>query len=152
MAISVLLVATVMFAAILSFGLALLIPRPHMNLHRQAHIPRKSPRKYLTIRVSNIPRDVTRDQFRGILRSLSKTTSDFTSNNILGWSFTPAAIAGLSERFCVATVTFHVAPALSDLEVSLKRKLGEGATRLLVDEDFFGLTPLAAPFQSPAVE
>ncbi|EHK50529.1 putative ankyrin repeat protein [Trichoderma atroviride IMI 206040] len=152
MAISVLLVSTVIFAAILSFGLALLIPRPHMNLHRQVHIPRKSPRKYLTIRISNIPRDVTRDQFRGILRSLSKTTSDFTSNNILAWSFTPAAIAGLSERFCVATVTFHVAPALSDLEVSLKRKLGEGATRLLVDEDFFGLTPLAAPLQNPAVD
>jgi hypothetical protein len=150
MAFSVLVVSTVIFAAILSFGLALLIPRP--NPHRQAHIPRKSPRKYLTVRISNIPNDVTRDQFHGILRSLSKTTSDFTSNNILGWSFTPAAIAGLSERFCVATVTFRLAPALSDLEVSLKRKLGEGATRLLVDEDFFGLTPVAAPLQSPAVE
>ncbi|KAL6911038.1 putative ankyrin repeat protein [Trichoderma evansii] len=150
MAISTLLISTVIFTIILSCGLAFIIPRSIP--HRQAHIPRKSPRKYLTIRISNIPRDVTRDQFRGILKSLSKTTSDFTSNNILGWSFTPAAIAGLSERFCVATVTFHVAPALGDLEVSLKRKLGEGATRLLVDEDFFGLTPLAAPSQGPAVD
>lgn len=150
MAIFVLLISTVILAIILSFGLAFIVPRPNYNT--QPHIPRKNPRKYLTIRISNIPRDVTKDQFRGILRSLSKTTSDFTSNNILGWSFTPAAIVGLSERFCVATVTFHIAPALGDLEVSLKRKLGEGATRLFVDEDFFGLTPLAAPLQSPAVE
>ncbi|KAL9471607.1 hypothetical protein ACSS6W_009548 [Trichoderma asperelloides] len=150
MVIFVLLISTVILAIILSFGLAFIVPRPNYNT--QPHIPRKNPRKYLTIRISNIPRDVTKDQFRGILRSLSKTTSDFTSNNILGWSFTPAAIVGLSERFCVATVTFHIAPALGDLEVSLKRKLGEGATRLFVDEDFFGLTPLAAPLQSPAVD
>ncbi|KAL7918158.1 putative ankyrin repeat protein [Trichoderma austrokoningii] len=145
MAISFLLASTVMVAAVLSFGLALLIPRP--NLHKEAHIPGKSPRKYHAIRISNIPCDVTRDQFLGILRSQSKATSDFASDNILGWSFTFAAIAGLSERFCVATVTFRIAPALRDLEVSLKRKLGEGATRLLVDEDFFGLTPLATPLK-----
>jgi hypothetical protein len=149
MAVYHLFVSTVIFTIILSFGLAFVFLRPISN---PSHAPRKNSRKFLTVRISNIPQSVTRDQFRDILRSLSNTASGFSSANVLGWSFTPAAISGLVERFCVATVTFHVTPALGELETALKRKIGSEATRLLVDEDFFGLTPLAAPLQSPVVE
>ena len=107
----------------------------------------------LTFRISNIPQGVTRDQFRDILTSLSSTASGITHQaNLLGWSFTPASVSGLAERFCVATATFRVPPSLSDLEMVLKREIGEEASRLTVDEDFFGLTPLAVPLQVPDVE
>jgi len=96
---------------------------------------------------------VTGDQIRDILTSLSSTASGIAHQpNLLGWSFTPAAVSGLAERFWVATATFRVPPALSELEMAIKRKIGEEASRLTVDEDFFGLTPLADPPQNTAVE
>jgi hypothetical protein len=72
--------------------------------------------------------------------------------NLSRWSFAPAAASTLSERFCVATVTFHVPPSLSELEAVIKRRIGVKASRLKVDLDFFGLTPLADPQQDVAVE
>jgi hypothetical protein len=135
-----LFVSTAALALILSIGLALIIARPNAKRTRVLH---KSTRMFLTFRISNIPRDVTGDQIRDIL---SSTASGIAHQpNLLGWSFTPAVVPGLAERFWVATATFRVPPALSELEMAIKRKIGEEASRLTVDEDFFGLTPLADP-------
>ena len=112
-------------------------------------------RVFVTFRISNIPKGVTKEQFRDILDSLSDeiiTGPDTALTNYLGWSFAPAAASALSERFCVATTTFHIPPALDEVEAAIKRNIGVKAGRLRVDLDFFGLTPLADPQDDVAVE
>jgi hypothetical protein len=143
-------VSTAALALILSFGLASIIARANGKRTRVLH---KSTRMFLTLRISNIPQHVTRDQIRDILTSLSSTASGVAhQRNLLGWSFTPAAVSDLAERFWVATATFRVPLALSELEMAIKRKIGEEASRLTVDEDFFDITPLADPLQNTAAE
>lgn len=102
---------------------------------------------FLTVRISNIPKRLGKGEFHDILRNVSDTLSDTTQSNLLEWSYTPAAASTLSGRFNVATVTFHTAPALDQLEAAFKGKIGLEANRLKVDQDFFGLTPLADPAQ-----
>lgn len=110
----------------------------------------QTPRKFLTVKISNIPKNVTREKLEHILAGTTSNGTDET--NFIGSSFTPAAISGLSDRFCVATATFRTAPACGELEIAIKRKIGPEASRLKVDEDFFGLTPLADPLQDTEVE
>ncbi|KAH8667741.1 hypothetical protein BGZ61DRAFT_365055 [Ilyonectria robusta] len=110
----------------------------------------QTPRKFLTVKISNIPKSVTREKLEHIL---AETTSDGTNEtNFIGSSYTPAAISGLSDRFCVATATFRTAPSCGELETAIKREIGPEASRLKVDEDFFGLTPLADPLQDTEVD
>jgi hypothetical protein len=105
----------------------------------------------LTLRISNIPRNITEEEFRHILDLAGEiNTSPGAADRpeLLGWS---CARSGHSERSFVATATFLVPPTPSQLESAIKRTLGVEAAQLRVDLDFFGLTPLADP-QDPAVE
>ena len=69
-------------------------------------------------------------------------------SGILGWSF---AASGHSERSAVATATFHASPSPTELESAIRRSMDADWSRLRVDLDFFGLTPLADP-PNPTVE
>ena len=113
-------------------------------------------RAFLTFRISNIPRKVTKCDFQEILASLAEEMSTslgaVSQPNLVGWSFAPAAAPQLSQRFSVATITFCVSPTAPELEATIKRRIGVEAGRLTVDLDFFGLTPLADPQQGAAVE
>lgn len=107
----------------------------------------------MTFRISNIPRAVTKDEFRDILTRLPSTAGTVDGqSNLLGFSYSPTAVSTFAERYTVATATFANAPALSELERAIKREIGVGASRLIVDLDFFGLTPLADPFQGTVAE
>ncbi|KAL6831944.1 hypothetical protein V8C40DRAFT_263226 [Trichoderma camerunense] len=86
-------------------------------------------RRSLTFRISNIPLEVTRDKLEDVLTKLPKTT-------------------GTSH----ATVTFAEAPDLGELEKILKKAIDDRENRLIVDLDFFGLTPLADPLQNTLVD
>ena len=94
---------------------------------------------------------MTPDHFRDILTG---TTASSVSHqpNLLGWSFTPAAVPGLGERFCVATATFREPPVPSNLEIAIKSRIDEQATRLTIDDNFLGLTPLAGSLQDTDLE
>jgi hypothetical protein len=105
----------------------------------------------LTLRISNIPRNITEEEFRRILDLAGEiNTSPGAADRpeLLGWS---CARSGHSERSFVATATFRVPPTPNQLESAIKRTMGVEAAQLRVDLDFFGLTPLADP-QDPAVE
>jgi len=145
--------STAFVALIVSLGLVLAVA--HLNSERRRDKQTKGP-IFHTFRISNIPRHMTKDQFRDILASLPDETSTApgtaTETNLFGWSFAPTAALSLSDRFCVATATFRVPPALDELEAALRYKIGIEASRLKVDPDFFGLTPLADPQQNVAVE
>ena len=144
--------ATALSSLILSFGLALIIVRSRGTRRR---VPQKlrMPHKFPTFRISNIPREVTEDQFRDILTSLPVDVEGILDQpNLLGFSYSPAAVSGLAERYWVATASFEGPLVSSDLETAIKRKIGVGAARLKVDLDFFGLTPLFHPLQNTDVE
>jgi hypothetical protein len=133
--------------AILSLLLALaawrLVPRTGTKPSRP---------KPLTLRISNIPGNITRVGFEDILTGLADKSSTSLSAadqpQLLGWSF---ARSGHSEISSIATATFRVPPAPSQLESAIKSAIGAGSDHLRVDLDFFGLTPLADP-QDPVVE
>lgn len=112
-------------------------------------------RRFQTFRISNIPRYLTTEQFRDVLFHLptrNKASQVIDGPNVLGWSYAPAAASSLSGRFCVATVTFHVPPVVEELEMDIKRACGSNASRVKVDLDFLGLTPLADPGETATVE
>jgi hypothetical protein len=106
----------------------------------------------LTLRISNIPKDVTKSDFEKILKGLAAemnaSSSAPSDPGILGWSF---AASGHSEQSCIATVTFHTSPAPTQLQMAIKRSIDVDWGRLRVDLDFFGFTPLADP-SDPVVE
>ena|SRR5438034_283627 len=110
----------------------------------------------LTFRISNIPRSVTKNRFGDILNIVAGAASISSGApdqpRLLGWSFTPAAASALSERFYVATVSLRGPPAPIQLEAAIKHEIGDKASHLRVDLDFFGLTPLADPQQDVDVE
>jgi hypothetical protein len=109
----------------------------------------------LTFRISNIPRQLAKERLGDILFGVTNklAPSDIAAEtNVAGWSCTPAAASGLSERFSVATVTYRKPPSLSDLEKAIRSEIGIEASRLKVDVDFFGLTPLADPGEDATVE
>ncbi|QYS99703.1 NACHT domain-containing protein [Trichoderma simmonsii] len=125
-------------------------PIPHQQATR-LHGP--AIRRSLTFRISNIPLEVTRDKLEGILTKLPKTTeTGHDQSNLLRFSYSPAAVSMLAKRFAVATVTFAEAPDLGELEKFLKEAIGDRDTGLVVDLDFFGLTPLADPLQNTLVD
>jgi hypothetical protein len=119
---------------------------------------KKAGTRPLTFRISGIPRNVTKNEFRAILTNLtdemSTTLPTGTADplELLGWSFAPTAAAVHSGQSFVATATFHPPPAPSQLESAIKRKKGMEFGRLRIDLDFFGLTPLADLEEDPAVE
>ncbi|KAL7789036.1 hypothetical protein V8C37DRAFT_387023 [Trichoderma ceciliae] len=115
--------------------------------------PPKAARRSLTFRISNIPRAVTKDEFRDILTKLAITTENISDQStLLEFSYVPSATKNLSERYVVATATFAKAPTLSELEKAIRREIGAGASRLKVDLDFLGLTPLVDPLQDAVVD
>jgi hypothetical protein len=126
---------TIMASAILSLVLALVV-------WRAVHQTPTKPARALTLRISNIPTNITKEKFRDVLANLA------ANQLLLGWSF---ARSGHSERFFVGTATFDIPPAPNQLESAIKRVLDAGLTQLRVDLDFFGITPLADPLDA-AVE
>lgn len=108
--------------------------------------------KPLTLRISNIPGNITKERLGDILTDLAVKMSTSTGAadrpQLLGWSFMRS---GHTERSFVATATFSVPPAPSQLESDIKCAMDVGSAHLRVDSDFFGLTPLAGP-EDPAVE
>lgn len=123
--------------------------------NKRSSVPLNSPRKPLAFRISNIPRRVDKDEFRDILTRLPIKAEGAASQlkwTLLGFSYTPSAALGQADRYTVATATFANAPTLGELETAIKREIGIDASRLKVDLDFFGLTPLADPVHDIAVE
>ncbi|KAK4061045.1 hypothetical protein Trihar35433_9970 [Trichoderma harzianum] len=111
-------------------------------------------RRSLTFRISNIPLEVTRDKLEDILTKHVPMTTEtgHDQSNLLRFSYSPAAVSMLAKRFAVATVTFAEAPDLGKLEKFLKKTIGDRNNGLIVDSDFFGLTPLADPLQDTLVD
>ncbi|KAH0541631.1 hypothetical protein FGG08_003921 [Glutinoglossum americanum] len=135
---------TAVAAAILSFLLALAFSR--FNSSWGSKTPVSSPR---TFRISNIPRAITESQFRDILNNLG---DDSDRPGLLQLSFAPAAASAHSERSFVATATFLIPPVVDRLQSAIKRRVGDGSDSIVVDLDFFGLTPLSNPLQDPTVD
>jgi hypothetical protein len=118
-----------------------------------AHRPRtkKACAKSLTLRISNIPRNITEGELQHMIDLAGEVNASpgaADQPELLAWSL---ARSGYSERSFVATATVREPPAPSQLESAIKRTIGIGSGQLRVDLDFFGLTPLADP-QDPAVE
>ncbi|KAM0476085.1 hypothetical protein ACHAPX_006502 [Trichoderma viride] len=103
------------------------------------------PQKFLTLRISNIPRSAaTEDGLRNILSDLPIAAQGTVGQpNLLEYSYSPSAVSAFSSRYAVATATFEHAPAINELEIVLKQKLGAEAGHLKVDRDFLGVTPLS---------
>lgn len=101
----------------------------------------------LTVRISSIPQKITRDRFFEVLEAFigDKTPQEASSeNNIILSSFAPAPTSTGS----VATVTFRdIPPALSRGGL-----INLGPFSVVVDVDFFGLTPLNSPTGDATVE
>ncbi|KAH0557097.1 hypothetical protein GP486_005115 [Trichoglossum hirsutum] len=105
--------------------------------------PRVTP---LTLRISNIPGSIVKGDFEKVLAKIAAEMDGSPDAprqpGMLGWSF---AASGYSERSIVATATFHASPSPTQLESAIKRNMDVDWSRLRVDLDFFGLTPLADP-------
>ncbi|UKZ61131.1 uncharacterized protein TrAtP1_002402 [Trichoderma atroviride] len=104
------------------------------------------PQKFLTLRISNIPciPSVTADSLRQILSDLPIAAQGTGGQpNLLEFSYSPTAVSAFSSRYAVVTATFDHAPAINELEVILRQKIGAEAAHLKVDRDFLGITPLS---------
>ncbi|KAM0518998.1 hypothetical protein ACHAPE_003989 [Trichoderma viride] len=103
------------------------------------------PQRFLTLRISNIPRNATtEDGLRNILSDLPIAAQGTVGlPNLLEYSYSPSAVSAFSSRYAVVTATFEHAPAINELEMVLKQKLGAEAAHLKVDRDFLGITPLS---------
>lgn len=102
------------------------------------------PQRFLTLRISNIPRgENTKASLREILSDLPIEAQGIGGRpNLLGYSYAPTAVTSFATKYAVATATFEHAPALRELEMVLKQKLGDRDNHLKVDQDFLGMTPL----------
>lgn len=152
MELSLLLAFTTIFALALSLAWVLIVQSSSVVAKQKKT---KTVNTSLTFRVSNIPRQLTKERLGDILFGLTsklEPSGITVESNVAGWSFAPAAASGLSERFSVATVTYRIPPSLSHLEKAIKSEIGIEASRLKVDVDFFGLTPLADPGEDATVE
>jgi hypothetical protein len=114
--------------------------------------PEKVVAKPLTLRISNIPGSISKDEFECILTDAAggiiASPGAAHTPGLLGFSF---AASGHSEGSFVATATFRKSPSPTQLESVIKRKSNLDWGRLRVDLDFFGLTPLTDPIE-PSVE
>lgn len=112
----------------------------------------KVPVKPLTLRISNIPGSISKDEFERVLTDAAggiiASPGAAHKPGLLGFSF---AASGHSGGSFVATATFRVSPSPTQLESAIKRKQNLEWGRLRVDLDFFGLTPLTDPID-PSVE
>ena len=108
--------------------------------------------KPLTLRISNIPGSISKDEFERILTDAAAgiiaSSGAAHKPGLLGFSF---AASGNSGGSFVATATFRASPSPTQLESAIKRKPSLDWGRLRVDLDFFGLTPLTDPID-PSVE
>jgi hypothetical protein len=108
--------------------------------------------KPLTLRISNIPGSISKDEFERILTDAAAgiiaSSGAAHKPGLLGFSFVASGHSGGSF---VATATFRVSPSPTQLESAIKRKPNLEWGRLRVDLDFFGLTPLTDPID-PSVE
>lgn len=105
-------------------------------------------------RISNIPSDITSEQFFQILDSLPRdSSSNDGQSNVLGWSFAPAAACADSGLHNTATVTFKSVPTIFQF-VCLSRfvSLVEHLQPAIADKQFYGLTPLSDSGQQTTVE
>jgi hypothetical protein len=106
----------------------------------------------LTLRISNIPRSISKDEFERILTDAAAeiiaSSGAAHKPGLLGFSF---AASGQSDGSYTATATFLAAPSLTQLESAIKRKQNLEWGYLRVDQDFFGLTPLTDP-RDPSAE
>lgn len=102
------------------------------------------PQKFLTLRISNIPCSETNEErLHNILKYLPIEAQGIGGQpTVLGYSYSPTAVSRFSSQYAVATVTFEHAPAIKELEMVLKQKLGHAANDLRVDREFLGMTPL----------
>jgi hypothetical protein len=139
--------ATTVIAAILSLVLAFVVNR---EVLWKGASTKKADTRPLTLRISGIPRNITKNEFRGILTNstdkMSTTSPTADRPRLLGWSFAPAH----SVQSFVATATFGAPPSPRQLESAIHKIID--SNRLRVDLDFFGLTPLADPEADAAVE
>ncbi|KAL6900011.1 hypothetical protein GGI43DRAFT_55136 [Trichoderma evansii] len=103
------------------------------------------PQKYLTLRISNIPRcENNKDDLENILSNLPIEAQGIGGKpKLLRYSYSPDTVSNSSTKDAVVTATFEHAPAISELEMVLKQKLGNKASHLKVDQDFLGMTPLS---------
>lgn len=108
--------------------------------------------KPLTLRISNIPGCMSKDEFEHILTDAAAeiiaSSGAAHVPGLLGFSF---AASGHSDGSFVATATFRMSPSPTQLESAIKRKPNVDWGHLRVDLDFFGLTPLTDPIE-PSVE
>jgi hypothetical protein len=108
--------------------------------------------KPLTLRISNIPGSISKDEFEHILTDAAAgiiaSSGAAQMPGLLGFSF---AASGHSDGSFVATATFRMSPSPTQLESAIKRKPNLDWGHLRVDLDFFGLTPLTDPID-PSVE
>lgn len=124
--------------------------------NKNLRMPVNETRRSLAFRISNIPQEVVdRDKLLDILTKLPATAGDTVNklqSTLLGFSYSPSAAPSHAGRYTVATATFEHAPTVSELEKFIKREIGVKASRLTVDLDFFGLTPLTNPLQHITVD
>lgn len=111
----------------------------------------------LAFRISNIPRQITSAEFVHVLDQLPHHGSsgaglvDGGQQNILGWSFAPAAASADAGKYSTATVTFRSIPTLFQFPDTSSRIAIAEDVYCTVDKHFHGLTPLNFPVQ-PTVE
>lgn len=115
------------------------LPVPTTRLSPPARAQPTLSRRYHTYRISNIPISVTKDALEEIL------VDNGAEENLICFSFALAVASTLATKYRVATVTFVEAPEMSELQKTLRIRLGSQASQLRVDSDFFGLTPLSSP-------
>lgn len=112
----------------------------------------KAVAKPLTLRISNIPGSISKDEFECILTDAAAgiiaSSGAAHTPGLLGFSF---AASGHSEGSFIATATLRTSPSPTQLESAIKRKPNVDWGRLRADLDFFGLTPLTDPID-PSVE
>lgn len=124
--------------------------------NKNMRVPLNGTCKSLAFRISNIPREVVdKDKFLDILTKLPATAGDTVNKHqstLLGFSYSPSAAPSHAGRYAVATATFEHGPTVSELEKLIKHEIGVKASRLTVDLDFFGLTPLTDPLRDITVE
>ena len=137
----VLLTVTIVFTSALSLAWLFAVWRGSGKV-------RASP---LTLRISNIPGSVSKDEFERILTDAAAETIASSGAahkpGLLGFSF---AASGQSGGSYTATATFLVAPSPTQLESAIKRTPNLEWGYLRVDQDFFGLTPLTDPMDPSA--
>lgn len=129
---------------IATLGLTVILMRFDIVSHNSKQKYKTVAPKFLTVRISNIPRKINRERFRSALNNLPIMIAQNAGQpNYTQWSYSPAAASNLAKKYWVATVTFVTCSPLNKLETALRAGFGMNASRLKVDEDFLGLTPLA---------